>query len=46
MLKYPLKKFHTQQHFGRDKHKNAFAKVENSKKLQLSHKITIKSNLN
>jgi len=30
------KKFHIQQHIGRDKHKNAIAKIENSKEFSLS----------
>jgi len=33
------KKFHIQQHIGRDKHKNELAKIENSKKIQPFNKI-------
>lgn len=41
------KKFHIQQHIGRDKHKNALAKIENSKKIQpFINKNTIKSDFN
>lgn len=41
------KKFHIQQHIGRDKHKNALAKIENSKKIQpFINKNIIKSDFN
>uniref|UniRef100_A0A2S2R2X5 DUF659 domain-containing protein n=2 Tax=Sipha flava TaxID=143950 RepID=A0A2S2R2X5_9HEMI len=41
------KKFHIQQHIGRDKHKNALTKIENSIKIQpFINKNTFKSDFN